>query len=529
MFSIQFLYQYQNLNRLAMKNFFLMPASGFDKLINLILLPSLFLFAENLSAQKIDTSIDRVKTEVKVNLPLIGSVKYRNASEIGSSNWIIGCEGLDRGITDYDQYKDYLDPLGIKVLRVQAGWAKTEKIKGVYDWAWLDYIINDATSKELKIWLQTSYGNTLYPGGGGAGLGAGVPKSKDALIAYHKWVAALVIRYNDKVFDWEVWNEPNFGDNPENTPELMAEFNIKTAAIIKKYQPNARISGLALGHYNYSYANSFFKYISKKGKMKLFDNMTYHDYVYNPDSNNLTVFELKGLLNKYGPKLKLRQGENGAPSSSGAGRGALWDYDWTELSQAKWDLRRMLGNLGHDVECSIFGIIDLAYKSGPINKLNQKGLIKADETKKAMGPKIAYYAIQNLTSIFDNSLQRVTDLAHTYNIESVDLNENRYNLSTDRGVSVYGYENKVSKKQLYTVWINENIPLNTNDIKEITLSFTNSNIENPVYVDLLTGKVYEIPTKQWSRKENIFTFKNMSIYDSPILITDKSLIKITSL
>ncbi|WP_291123480.1 beta-galactosidase [Flavobacterium sp. UBA6046] len=512
-----------------MKNTFFKSVLGYDRLINLILLLSLFIRDRYSIAQKIDTSIDRVKTEVKVNLPLIGSVKYRNASEIESSNWIIGCEGLDRDITNYDQYKDYLNPLGIKVLRMQAGWAKTEKIKGVYDWVWLDYIINDATSKGLKVWLQTSYGNTLYPGGGGASLGAGIPKSKEALIAYHKWVAALVIRYKDKISDWEVWNEPNFGDNSENTPELMAEFNIKTAEIIKKNQPNARISGLALGHFNYNFADSFLKYISKKRKMKLFDNMTYHDYVYNPDSNNLTIFELKELLKKYGPNVKLRQGENGAPSSSGAGRGALWDYDWTELSQAKWDLRRMLGNLGNDVECSIFGIIDLAYTSGPINKLNPKGLIKADETKKVLGPKMAYYGIQNLTSIFDNSLQRLNGLTQTYNIEGVGLNENRYKISTDRGVSVYGYEHKITKKQVYTIWMNESIPFNTNDIKEITFSFTNTNIENPVYVDLLTGKVYEIPTKQWSKKESTFTFKNIPIYDSPILITDKSLIKLIGL
>ncbi|MBC7845634.1 MAG: beta-galactosidase [Flavobacterium sp.] len=512
-----------------MKNSFFKSVLGYNRLINIILLLSLFLFAEYSIAQKIDTSIDRVKTEVKVNLPLIGSVKYRNASEIESSNWIIGCEGLDRDITDYDQYKDYLDPLGVKVLRMQAGWAKTEKIKGVYDWVWLDSIINDATEKGLKVWLQTSYGNTLYPGGGGASLGAGIPKSKEALIAYHKWVTALVIRYKDKISDWEVWNEPNFGDNSENTPELIAEFNIKTAKIIKKNQPNARISGLALGHFNYNFADSFLKYISKKRKMNLFDNITYHDYVYNPDTNNHEVYVMKELLKKYGFKAKLRQGENGAPSSRGDGRGALGDYDWTEVSQAKWDIRRMLGNLGNDVECSIFGIIDLAYTIGPINKLNLKGIIKSDETKKALRPKIAYYAIQNVTSIFDNSLQRITDLAHTYNIQSVDLNEKRYKLSTDRGVTVYGYEHKITKKQVYTIWMNESIPLNTNDIKETTFSVTNTNIEIPVYVDLLTGKVYEIPTKQWSKKESTFTFKNLPIYDSPILIADKSLINFFSL
>jgi hypothetical protein len=512
-----------------MKNCFIKSVSKYVTSIFTVVFLCLLLSSEIAVAQKIDSSIDRVKSELKVDFQLLGSVKSRNASEIEASNWIIGCEGLDRDITDYDQYKDYLNPLGIKVLRMQAGWAKTEKVKGVYDWAWLDHIINDASSKGFTIWLQTSYGNTLYKEGGSAGLGAGIPKSKEALIAYQKWVSALVLRYQNKVSDWEVWNEPNFGDNSRNTPELVAQLNIETAENIKRLQPKARISGLALGHFDYDYAKSFFKYIFDKKKMNLFDNMTYHDYGYNPDANNLNVFQLKELLKKYGPNVKLRQGENGAPSANGAGRGALWDYDWTELSQAKWNLRRMLGNLGNDIECSIFGIIDLAYTSGPINKLNLKGIIKADETKTAIGPKIAYYAMQNLTSVFDNSLQKLPGFSISHNIYGTPINQFKYALNTDRDVAVFGYENKSTKKQVYTIWMNEAIPSNSNNIKEMFFSFSNAKIENPVYVDLLTGKVYEIPANQWSIKDNVTTFKNIPVYDSPILIADKSLIKFLSL
>jgi Beta-galactosidase len=485
--------------------------------------------AQQVGAQKIDTSLDRVKTDLKTNFKLIGSIKSRNASEIEASNWIIGCEGLDRDITDYNQYKDFLNPLGIKVLRMQAGWAKTEKIQGVYNWDWLDAVINDAHNKGFTIWLQTSYGNTLYKDGGGSGLGAGIPQSKEALLAYYKWVSALVQRYKNKVSDWEVWNEPNFGDNTKNTAELVAQLNIETAEIIKRYQPKARISGLALGHYDFDYAEKFIKYIAQEKKMNLFDNMTFHDYVYNPDSNTLNVYRLKELLKKYGSNVKLRQGENGAPSANGAGRGALSDYDWTELSQAKWNLRRMLGNLGNDLECSIFGIIDLAYTSGPINKMNLKGIIKADETKKAIGPKIAYYAMQNLTSVFDNSLQKLPNFSISHNIYSTPKSQFRYAQNTDRAVAVYGYENKITKKQVYTIWMNEAIPSNSIDLKEIFLSFSNAKIENPVYVDLLTGKVFEIPANQWSIKENVTTFKNIPIYDSPILIADKSLIQFLGL
>ena len=491
-----------------------------------ILLLLLFIF-NDVHAQKLDTSINRVKTDFKIDLPLIGSVKARSTNEIGSSNWMIGCETLDRDYTDYDQYKDYLVPLGIKLLRMQGGWAKTEKVKGQYDFAWLDHIINDAVSKGLKPWLQTSYGNALYPGGGGVNLGAGMPLSKEALMGYDKWVTAMVTRYKDKVFDWEVWNEPNFGDNTVNTPEIAADFNIRTAQIIKKIQPNARISCLAMGHHHYDYIEVFLKHIAKKRKAHLFDNMTYHDYVYNPDANNHIIFEMRLLLDKYAPKIKLRQGENGAPSLNGFGRGALGDYDWTELSQAKWDTRRMLGNLGHDVESSLFAIIDMAYTNGPIRSLNVKGILQSDSTKKVIKPKIAYYSVQNVASVFDNTLERIKPLEPSYNIAGAGPDQHCYSKGTDRSLAVYGYRDKATKKQLYTIWIDDYIPLNTNETRQLTLSFTNADFDTPVYVDIITGGVYEIPASSWSKKGNTYTFKNIPVYDAPILIAEKSLIKIS--
>lgn len=467
--------------------------------------------------------------EYLLNLPLAGMVKSRPATEIESPNWMIGCETLDRDLADYDQYKEYLVPLGIKLLRMQAGWNKTEKIKGEYSWAWLDVIVDDATSRGLKPWLQTSYGNVLYKDGGGANLGAGMPLSKQAREAYYRWVEALVTRYKDKVNDWEVWNEPNFGDNTINTPELTAELNIRTAEIIKKIQPGARISGLALGHYNEDFVNRFFKYVGDRKKMALFDNITYHDYVYNPDANNHEVYLIRKELDKYAPFVKLRQGENGAPSAGGFGRGALGDYNWTELSQAKWNARRMLGNLGHDIECSIFTIVDIAYNTGPITRLNVKGIIRSDSSKMVLGPKLAYYSIQHIASVFDNSLERIKNLKHTYNIDNAMPGEHKYRINTDRSIAVFGYSHKTSKKQLYTIWNQECIPSGRNIIQFREITVTGGNFDLPVIVDIVTGAVYDIPATEWTRSGDTYTFRKVPVYDSPVVIADKSLIPVSEL
>lgn len=472
--------------------------------------------------------VDTVKTDLTVSLPRIGTVKPRSTSEITASNWLIGCETLDRDFADYDQYKTYIAPLGIKRLRMQAGWDKTEHTKGQYDWAWLDHIINDAHARGLQPWLQTSYGNHNYPGGGGANLGAGMPTSPEALAAWDKWVTALVTRYKDKVVDWEVWNEPNFGDNSVNTPEMTAALNIRTVDIIKRIQPQANVSGLAMGHIDLEYADQFFKVLTQRGKINLFNNFTYHDYTYNPDSHYGKVGQLRAVLDKYAPNIPLRQGENGCPSSPGFGRGALGDYEWSELTQAKWDTRRMLGDLGHDIETSLFGLIEMAYTSGPIHRLNYKGIIQSDSTKRVIRPKLAYYAVQHITSVFDQSLRRLKRVMHTYNANHVPSrrDEVRYTVNTDRNLAVYGYEHAGTKKQIYTIWADEYMPTESNKTRDLTFSVTNGNFEQPVYVDILTGGVYDIPVANWSKADGRYTFKNIPIYDAPILIADKSLIKL---
>jgi len=64
----------------------------------------------------------------------LGIIRPRHAREIESSNWAVGAETMDRDYTIYDNWRNYLGPLGVKKARIQSGWAKTEQEKGKYDW-----------------------------------------------------------------------------------------------------------------------------------------------------------------------------------------------------------------------------------------------------------------------------------------------------------------------------------------------------------------------------------------------------------
>lgn len=464
------------------------------------------------------------KYDITFDLPCLGTVKPRSADEIGGSNWLLGCETIDRDYADYHQYKEYLCPLGIKRLRLQGGWAKTEKEPGVYNWQWLDSIVDDAVGRRLKPWIQTGYGNPIYPGAGGVNLGAGMPLSEEGLGAYERWVAAMVTRYRERVFDWEVWNEPNFGDNTVNTPEITADFNLRTARIIKGIQPEARISALALGHINLDYVERFFQCLHARDGCGLFHDVTYHDYVYNPDANKLAVYKMRQIVEKYAPGLILRQGENGAPSVRNAG-GALADYDWSELSQAKWDVRRMLENLGNDIECSVFSIVEMQYTGdGPIKKKNTKGLLESRPDNTVIRPKLAYYAVQNVTAIFDDTLERLKGVKGLHNIKAGFADE--YWISSDRSFSVYGYQQKDTNRRVYTIWRDDAIPGDGCEASYLDIAFLNSQFVHPVVVDIITGGVYEIPQEQWSRDGEVDRFCQMPVYDSPILIAERDLLQI---
>ena len=148
------------------------------------------------------------------------------------------------------------------------------------------------------------------------------------------------------------------------------------------------------------------KVISDRGKLGLFTWISYHSYNFRPEDSYKGVMALKAVIGKYSKTLLLRQGENGAPSTY-IPSFALDKYYWTEYTQAKYDIRRLLGDLGRDIETSVFTIIDMYYDWGKNAVLNKKGLIESDTSKAAIRPKIAYYAVQNVATVFDNQLELI--------------------------------------------------------------------------------------------------------------------------
>ena len=434
-------------------------------------------------------------------LKQIGWMATKHSKEIEASSWSVGCETLDRDYAKFSIYKDYVGELGVKHARLQSGWAKCEKEKGKYNFAWLDSCVYGLADQSVKPWICLCYGNPLY--GSGVRLGAKIFTDDKAMTAWLKYVETTVGRYKNVVNEWEVWNEPNGGNGSSEYASLL----IKTAEVIKRVQPEAKVLGFSLAGIPLKFTEEVFESLKANNKLKLVDYLSYHPYTNNPDDSYEVVDKLKAMAESYNPDIKLFQGENGSPSQL-EWTHALAYYTWTEISQAKWFMRRMAGDHVRNIPTSIFTMIDLKY----YNMLQSFGLIRSNLVHEIIYKRPAYYGVQHMVSFFDSSVEAVGEL--------------EYSTNAYRKITVAGFKKEASPIAL--VWYKDQIPGDEMKWDLVSLTIKKVNFKDPVYVEMISGKVFEINRADWENKGNDVVFKSLPVWDSAMMITERPLVSLKS-
>ncbi len=425
-------------------------------------------------------------------LKQVGRLAVRHSRDIESSPWSVGCETLDRDFAKFSVYKDYVGELGVKHARLQSGWAKCEKQKGVYDFAWLDECVHGLHEQRVKPWICLCYGNPLY--GSDINLGSGLAPlvhSEEALAAWLKYVEATVNRYKDVVTEWEIWNEP-FGQGKDYATLVLA-----TADLVKRTQPGATILATAIHDPD---RRIVLEALKAGNKLNLVDYWVYHPYTQNPDSAYAAVEKTQALVQSYHPEYKLYQGEVGCPSIL-EWTHALANYPWTEYSQAKWDLRRMAGDRVRDIPSSIFTIIDLRYW----NMLQSFGLIRSNLLHEFIYKRPAYYAVQHMAAFFDDAVKPVGEL--------------EYESTAARELTVAEFQKDGTCVAL--VWYKDQIPNDELKWDLVDLTIKKAAFRDPVYVEMITGKVYELGKSAWKSAGDSVTFTQLPVWDSPMMIAER--------
>jgi len=418
------------------------------------------------------------------------------AASISSSRWSIGGETLDRGYADYWSYRDHLGPLGVKRIRLQAGWATCEQQPGVYEFDWLERIVDDALGQGVQPWLELSYGNPVYENGGTRFLAGGIPLGEEAQSAWDAWVKALVMHFRDRVREWAVWNEPDISRFFKL--DDYAAFYLRTARVVRSAQPSAYLVGMNIANAKRAwFVHGVLSELKEADALDLIDAVSFHAYRVRPEDVQPLVEEIRETVDRYRPGLDLWQGEAGAPSGDSHKRGgAMTEHDWNETSQAKWDLRRMANDLQQDLKvCNIFQISDMWYEGGedPQSGWNSKGLLETNQDRQVVKIRRAWHAVQNFAHMLAEEILLRPDV--------------QVQVEAPYGMG-YACEREGAVAILY--WKAEGMPSGT-DVRSRTRIILSGHVfEDPRLLDPLNGTV-----------EPVDVSREVPIHDAPLLIVDK--------
>lgn len=457
----------------------------------------------------------------------IGKIQPVNSIEITESRMGLGMEKLDRDAFDPEKVYDRVAALGVKWIRLQSGWQKTERQSGVYDFAWLDSQADNLLKRGLKPWLCLCYGNKIYDDLAKEYVGAvGCPpiRSEKAHAAWLKYVYEVVKHFEGRIEYYEIWNEPegNWTWRPESNSEEYAKFCIDTAEIIKKADKNAKV--ITGSHYEDSmeHFNAEFSY----GMLEVSDAVTYHSYNYDERMSMQRAEALKALIKHYNGHAEIIQGESGSQSKTG-GNGALCWIRTDERMQAKQVLRHTIADMLTNVKfTSVFSCVDMAEnldaKEGqPISTCGYFGLLGA-EFDKSTGTlvgdyfeKPSYYAFQNLCSLFNENVE-----AENIPVIFTPQASSRINgFDCPTKEIIYGGITKSNGAKAFVYW-NSTDMITVKDY-EGSATFELSGVSGEVkLIDPMDGTVYSVPEEIMTKSENnLYLFKNIPVKDYPLIIT----------
>ena len=458
--------------------------------------------------------------ELDVGLKEIGRLATRTSSEIKSSKWSVGCETLDRDYADWNVYKSLIPMLGVKHARLISGWAKTEQEKGVYDFTWLDPQIRECAAMGVKPWVCVCYGNPVW--GSDFRLGMRVKQvtgAPEAFAAWLRYVKALVTRYADVVDEWEIWNEP-FGQAEE-----YAEMFYRTARTIREVQPTAKLFCTAMsmgegGDLTKSDYAVVLERLKRENALDLGSYFLYHPYSGNPDLSyelgegqfSWQMAEpLRKFVKSYSEKFDIMQGEAGCPSQLEFAH-ALCRMEWTEYAQAKWNLRRAAGDAVRSIPSNVFTMIDLQYTF----MLQSFGLVRSNTLKEFVYRRPSWYAMRNVYALFDDDTH---PLGHEVRRGCPIAGRADPRETGARDLASCAFERGGATLRLY--WFCEDVPNSRLEFDRVDLELPEA-LESPVLVDMITGRIFELPADRVAARDGGMTLKGVPMWDSPVLIAARA-------
>ncbi|MBR4673450.1 MAG: hypothetical protein IKP00_03215 [Victivallales bacterium] len=467
----------------------------------------------------------------KVSLEEFGALKTFTSREIGNSFISIGFECLDRKMFDPEKCYDLLGASGVKWARCQTGWNRCENQKEIYDFAWLDAIVDELLQRGVQPWFNVGYGNKLYMTGLYSDAAVGfVPLyfGEETLQAWKNYVRALAKHFKGRVTDFEIWNESNIGGfwQPRGADPLDYAKLIKLSADeIRKEIPDAKIGACVSGGTRW-WNNGFAQRLLRSGIARDLNFFCMHAYCIQPELNyRQSLAMLRRILDANdGAHVELWQGEAGYASWFPENHHLSPYVRESQRNQSVWMLRRYFLDCALGLKrSSFFQMADMKnnYKMANFTKKNpaRHGLLDGETYL----PKQSYQTMRHLTAFFKDGM-KPAELYCVARLDDVYPRSERHSRLVDIAVQNNAYVR--DGHPFFEYHLAEDMQYDFQGIAPISI-LTEKNpdlkaIDKPVLIDMLTGKTYHIKNWNTDKYNELYYFHELPLTDYPLVICDET-------
>ncbi len=449
----------------------------------------------------------------------LGKLKIKRSSEIKDSFVSIGFECLDRELFTPEKCYGPLGDSGVKYARCQTGWARCEKEKGVYNFAWLDGVVDGLLERGVKPWFCVGFGNPIYMPDAPNRTAVGcVPLlyGEEVYTAWKSYVKALAEHFCGRVSEFEIWNEPNikhFWYPGEPDPVMYAKLLKETGSIIRDVVPDAKIGAVSSEIANFSFITKTLDNLEPSDM----DFYCVHIYTTVPEFRFPGwVRQMRKLLDSRGfSNVDIWQGEAGYPSWAPKGHWLLRDGADNERAQAVCLLRRFFIDLYSGIKRgSHFQMVDMWEKPYEMATSVQAkpaghGILRGITYE----PKDSYRAISHISALLTD------DIAPEFFSASVDFMSD----SVCEFISTQVMTFKKNGMPICVYHLPTDVAAKPKAPYNVTVQMYGK-LKEPVLIDMYSGTVYEIEDSE--EGEYTSKFKDLPLYDYPLVITEKKLIEL---
>lgn len=465
----------------------------------------------------------------------IGKLRRIPAAEIKESPVSIGFECLDRDLFDPEPCYDRLAEIGVKHARVQTGWWKCEKEKGVYDWTWLDGIVSNLTSRGIEVWFNVGFGNKIYMGEtfGEASVGfVPIHYGPECEEAWKNFCRALAEHYKGRVDRFEIWNEVNgkgfWRPKDPNATEYARLVEI-TADAIREAQPDAKCGGCVM-----SFPQQYLDEFKRAGGLGRLDFFSFHPYDPNPDVHwPNRVKWLRDFLRKAGRggrDVEVWQGESGFASWTPEKYWQPRIVRESERAQAVWLLRRFVLDFSLGIPLSsYFQTADMMKKGYQMGHTEQSALKVARHgvlNGLTYTPKPSFRALASIAAVFRDGVRPDTSAVFSAIRETSPADAPPPDGATIRCVAfargqtpLYIYYMPVDPQRAWSdKTARTTLRIATRDDLDA--------VSAPVLVNLLTGDVFALSLRTDPAADGALFIDGLPLCDAPMLVCDRSALEI---